>query len=149
MIKNKVVEISGLSKKYKKANKFAISDISIDCYEGEIVGLLGRNGAGKSTTIKCLTGFFPFEQGNVKICNYDIKKNPIDKSNGGIGIVPYVYQQAYRYYYSLWEAQQKNENKVIKEYVPKVKEIVIPVPQRKAKKRKMFSFLDEEIENGK
>lgn len=79
---------------------------------------------------------------------YEIKKNPIDKSNGGIGIVPYVYQQAYRYYYSLWEAQQKNEYKVIQEYVPKVKEIVIPVPQRKVKKRKMFSFLDEEIKDG-
>lgn len=87
MGKEKVVEISGLSKKYKKANKFAISDISIDCYEGEIVGLLGRNGAGKSTTIKCLTGFFPFEQGKVKICDHDIKKNPI-AAKKNLGYVP-------------------------------------------------------------
>lgn len=77
---------------------------------------------------------------------YEIKGNPIEKANGGIGIVPYIYQQAYRYYYSLWEAQQKNENKVMQEYIPVVKEIVIPIPERKIKKRKLFAFLDEEEE---
>ncbi len=76
---------------------------------------------------------------------FEVKGNSIEKANGGIGIVPYVYQQAYRYYYSLWEAQQKNKDKVVVEYVPVVKEIVIPVPQRQVKKRKVFSFLDEEI----
>ena len=78
---------------------------------------------------------------------YEVKGNSIEKANGGIGIVPYVYQQAYRYYYALWEAQQKNENKIVEEYIPTVKEIVIPVPQRKIKKRKLFTFLDEEVED--
>lgn len=59
---------------------------------------------------------------------FEIKGNPIEKANGGIGIVPYVYNNAYRYYYALWEAKQKNENKIVKEYVPIVKEIVIPPP---------------------
>ena len=75
---------------------------------------------------------------------FEIKKGSIEKANGRISIVPHVYQQAYRYYYSLWEAQQRNENKVIEEYIPEVKEIIIPVPQIKPKKRKLFSFLDEE-----
>lgn len=75
---------------------------------------------------------------------YDIKGNSIEKANGGIGIVPYIYQDAYKYYYSLWQAQQKNENKVIEEYRPTVKEIVIPRPQRKVKKRDLFTFLDKE-----
>lgn len=79
---------------------------------------------------------------------YEIKGNSIDKANGGIGIVPYVYQNAYRYYFSLWEAQQKNEHKIVEEYIPTVKEIVIPVPQRQIKKRKLFTFLDEEMEHG-
>ena len=60
--------------------------------------------------------------------------------------MPYVYQAAYRYYYALWEAQQKNQNVVINDYIPEVKEIIIPIPQRKVKKRKLFSFLDEEEE---
>ena len=80
---------------------------------------------------------------------YEIKGNNIEKANGGIGIVPYVYQQAYQYYFSLWEAQQKNKDAVIEEYVPKVKEIVIPIPQRNIKKRKLFTFLDEEEKHGK
>ena len=69
---------------------------------------------------------------------YEIKGNSIDKANGGIGIVPYIYQKAYQYYFSLWEAQQKNKDVIIEEYVPIVKEIIIPPPQRKQKKRKLF-----------
>lgn len=75
---------------------------------------------------------------------FEIKGNSIEKSNGGIGIVPYVYQNAYNYYLALWQAQQKNEHKVIVDYVPNVKEIVIPPPKRNVKKRPLFSFLDEE-----
>ena len=80
------------------------------------------------------------------IYHFEIKKGSIDKANGGIGIVPYVYQSAYRYYYSLWETQQKNQNITINDYIPEVKEITIPIPQRKIKKRKLFTFLDEEKE---
>ena len=77
---------------------------------------------------------------------YEVKGNPIEKANGGIGIVPYVYQNAYNYYLALWQAQQKNQDKVLTNYVPKVKEVVIPRPQRKVKKRELFTFLDEEVE---
>ena len=73
----KVVEISGLYKRYGKTGDYTIKDINITCNTGEIVGLLGRNGAGKSTTIKCLTGFFQFDKGVVKICGHDIKKEPM------------------------------------------------------------------------
>lgn len=75
---------------------------------------------------------------------YEIKGNSLEKANGGIGIIPYIYKNAHDYYYALWQAQQKNETKVIEHYVPVVKEIVIPNPQRNIKKRKLFTFLDEE-----
>ena len=75
---------------------------------------------------------------------FEIKGNSVEKANGGIGIVPYVYTQAYNYYYSLWLAQQKNEDKIVQEYIPKVKEIVIPIPEKNPRKRKLFSFLDDE-----
>ena len=77
---------------------------------------------------------------------YEVKGHSIEKANGGIGIVPYVYQHAYNYYLALWQAQQKNQDKVLNDYVPRVKEIVIPRPQRKVKKRELFTFLDEEKE---
>lgn len=77
---------------------------------------------------------------------YEIKGGDKEKANGGIGIVPYVYKDAYNYYYNLWLAQQKNKDIEINLYTPKVKEITIPRPQRKIKKRNLFTFLDEECE---
>ena len=81
---------------------------------------------------------------------YEVKGNIFDegKAQGGIGIVPYVYQHAYNYYYAIWEAQQKqahiHDASSMAEYIPKVIEVKIPVPQRQERKRKLFSFLDEE-----
>lgn len=75
---------------------------------------------------------------------YEIKGGDKSKANGGIGIVPYVYQDAYNYHYNLWLAQQKNKDVEVQLYVPKVREIVISRPERKVKKRNLFVFLDEE-----
>lgn len=77
---------------------------------------------------------------------YEIKGHDIEKANGSIGIVPHIYKDAYNYHYNLWLAQQKNKDIQIQLYEPKVKEIVIPRPQRKIKKRPLFTFLDEEEE---
>jgi hypothetical protein len=75
---------------------------------------------------------------------YEVKGNSIEKANGGIGIVPFIYKDAFNYYYALWQAQQQNKDKVIVDYQPKVIEVVIPRPQRKVKQRQLFTFLDEE-----
>lgn len=75
---------------------------------------------------------------------YEIKHGSLEKSGNGIGIVPFIYQNAYNYYYAQWEAQQKNIGKKVEAYVPKVKEIVIKSPQRQVRKRKAFTFLDKE-----
>ena len=48
------IEVEGLSKRY--GPKVAVDDVSFAVAEGEIFGLLGRNGAGKSTTVDCLAG---------------------------------------------------------------------------------------------
>ena len=53
------------------------------------------------------------------------------------------------YYLALWQAQQKNQDKVVEEYRPAIKEIVIPRPQAKIRKRQLFMFLDEENNSGK
>ena len=76
---------------------------------------------------------------------FEVKGNSIEKAKGGIGIVPYVYNDAYNYYYNIWLANQKNEE-ILKpeQMIIEVREVHIPVPQRKVKKRKLFTFLDEE-----
>lgn len=77
---------------------------------------------------------------------YEVKHNDPSKANGGIGIIPYCYRQAREYYYSLWLAQVRNEDKVINEYVPQVREVRIPPPQIKVKRRKAFTFFEEDEE---
>ena len=47
---------------------------------------------------------------------YEVKGNSKDKANGGIGIVPFVYRDAYNYYLGLYLAQNANENKDILAY---------------------------------
>lgn len=76
---------------------------------------------------------------------HEIKKNPIQQEKG-VAILPFVYKQAYDYYYAIWEARQKNEGKNIADYVPKVREVRILPPQRNIEKRQLFTFLDEEVE---
>lgn len=78
---------------------------------------------------------------------FEIKGNSIEKAHDGIGIVPYIYKDAYNYYYTLWLAKQKNSNKNIEQFVPKVKEVTIRRPVRQERKRPLFTFLDEECED--
>lgn len=81
---NEVLKVEALSKKYSKKAKYAVQNVTFCCYEGEIVGLLGHNGAGKSTTLKCIEGMLPFDEGAISICGHDVKKESlIAKSNMG------------------------------------------------------------------
>lgn len=73
-----LIKIENLCKKYSAKADYTIEDINITCNGGEIVAILGHNGAGKSTTIKCVTGMHPYEAGTIEICGYDMKTNPIE-----------------------------------------------------------------------
>lgn len=79
---------------------------------------------------------------------YEIKNNSLANANGGIGIIPYIYDDAYRYYYNLWLIEQSYTNKDISNYIPKKETITIVSPDRKTSIKKPFNFLmeDEEIE---
>ena len=72
---------------------------------------------------------------------FDIQHNGIEKSNGGVGIIPFCYQPARDYYYSLWLAQQQNENKVVQE---KEKVVVIKQPWRPNVFKKFFNLGEED-----
>ena len=73
------------------------------------------------------------------IYHFEIQHGDIAKSNGGIGIVPYVYDEARTYYYNLWMAQQQNISKDISQYIPQIEEVVIKQPQKKKNRKKLFS----------
>ncbi len=82
-----MLTVKNLKKTYPKSDRIAVDDISFELKQGEIFGFLGQNGAGKSTTIKCLTGILPFDSGSIEICGHDIVKEPI-KAKMQMGYVP-------------------------------------------------------------
>lgn len=79
--------ISHLKKRYINNKRYSINDLTLDLKAGEIFGFLGQNGAGKSTTIKCITGIHPYDEGQIVVCGYDMKKDPISAKKN-IGYVP-------------------------------------------------------------
>ena len=68
-----MIEINNLKKNY--GNVKAVNNISFTIGDGEIVGFLGSNGAGKSTTLKILSGYLTPTNGQVRINNFDISQN--------------------------------------------------------------------------
>lgn len=75
---------------------------------------------------------------------YVIRKESLEKGNGSIGIVPYKYDEANRYYYSIWEANHRVQPTILQKYEPKVVEITIPVPQRPKVAKRLFKMLEED-----
>jgi len=68
-----VLEVKNLKKIYR--NGRGITDISFDINQGEIFGLLGPNGSGKTTIMKSITGLVRPNEGTVKICGKNILDN--------------------------------------------------------------------------
>lgn len=74
-----VVKIENLVKRYKEL--IALDHFNLEIKEGEVFGLLGPNGSGKTTTINCLLSLLSFDKGNIEIfgeemtpSSYNIKK---------------------------------------------------------------------------
>ncbi|MGN0515510.1 ABC transporter ATP-binding protein [Eubacterium sp.] len=66
------IEVRQLSKSYGK--KIAVDNISLSVKSGTVFGLLGANGAGKSTTIECILGTKTADSGTVRIFGHNPKK---------------------------------------------------------------------------
>jgi len=67
----------------------ALKGVSLDVYQGEIVALLGANGAGKSTTIKTITGLLKPAKGKIEFMGHDITRHePEPIAELGIACVP-------------------------------------------------------------
>ena len=80
-----LIETKHLVKRYAEVT--AVDDISLSVQEGELFGLLGPNGSGKTTMIKVLTGQIPPSSGEVHIMGIDVVREPV-KVREKVGIVP-------------------------------------------------------------
>tara|TARA_B100000214_G_scaffold159486_1_gene114475 strand:- start:2103 stop:2822 length:720 start_codon:yes stop_codon:yes gene_type:complete len=80
-----MIKVIGLTKYY--GSKPAAKDISFEVQKGEVFGLLGTNGAGKSTTIKMLCGLLKPTRGSIKIGEVDLQRMPL-KAKSLMGYLP-------------------------------------------------------------
>jgi len=65
-----MIRVEGLTKDY--GPRRAISDLTFDAEQGEILGFLGPNGAGKTTTMRILTGYMPPTAGKAEVAGFDV-----------------------------------------------------------------------------
>ena len=78
-----VIEVKNLIKEYKEIK--AVDNLSFEVHEGEILGLLGPNGSGKTTTINCLLSLLNYSSGSIKIFGKEMKPDSYDiKSKIGV-----------------------------------------------------------------
>ncbi len=82
-----LLSVSQISASYGDSQ--ALFDVSFEIEGGEVMALLGRNGVGKSTTIKSVCGMLPISQGIIRFNGQDIMRLPSHKiARLGIGLAP-------------------------------------------------------------
>ena len=70
-----MLEVKNLCKSYRS---FTLSGLNFSLPEGYILGFIGQNGAGKSTTIKCLTGVNEYDEGEIKFFGKNLKTDSLE-----------------------------------------------------------------------
>lgn len=111
------ITVKNLKKSY--GSQLVLDNISFSIKSGEIVGFLGNNGAGKSTTMKIITGYISYDAGSVEVCGIDVEKNPIE-THRRIGYLPEhnpIYPEMYvkeylRFVAGLYKLGSESKNRV-------------------------------------
>jgi len=80
-----MIEVQGLTKSY--GDTLALSDVSFTVRQGEVVGFLGQNGAGKSTTMRIIAGSLGASSGTARVGGFDVAEEP-RKVQGMLGYAP-------------------------------------------------------------
>ncbi len=86
--------ILGVNNLCKKYDRFSLKDVSFQIPKGYIMGFVGRNGAGKSTTIKCIMDLIAFDSGSIEVFGLDNRKSSgeIRARVGYVGEEQYFYE---------------------------------------------------------
>jgi ABC-2 type transport system ATP-binding protein len=83
-----IIEVQGLSKKFKTVS--ALQNLNLNIEKGEIFGIIGPDGAGKTTFLRILTGVLVPSTGKVNVCNVNVVRSP-DLVKSKIGVVPQTF----------------------------------------------------------
>ncbi|QSX05210.1 ABC transporter ATP-binding protein [Sedimentibacter sp. zth1] len=117
-----IVEIENLVKRYKEVT--ALDHLSLNIDEGEIFGLLGPNGSGKTTVINCILSLLQYDKGNIKVfgkemtpSSYDIKKDiGVVMQNVAVYNELTVYENI-DYFCSLYVKDKNNRKQLVEEAI--------------------------------
>ncbi len=82
-----VIEVAGLSKAYpsRRGTVHALSDVNFSAYRGEVLGIVGPNGSGKTTMLRCALGLVHPSAGSVQVLGHSVDK--LEMVAGDIGAV--------------------------------------------------------------
>ena len=130
----RLLEVEGLTKKYPK---FTLKNVSFSLEQGRIMGLIGKNGAGKSTTLKSMLNMVCPDSGTIQMLGHDFRQDEeICKQNVGVvlgsiqfyqdkklqtitSVTKRFYQNwddaAYRKYMSMFELDEQKQVKQLSE----------------------------------
>ncbi len=82
-----ILSVRHLSKSYR--SRKVVSDVSLSVQSGETIGLLGANGAGKTTSFYMIVGLVPSDNGTIHLDNREISRLSMDeRSHLGLGYLP-------------------------------------------------------------
>lgn len=108
-----IIEVREVKKSYGK--KEVLHQVNLSVEEGSIHGFIGRNGCGKTTLIKCMTGIYKVDAGEIKICGEPVYENPKVKAQIGYVADQNHYFENYRidemvdFYQKMYPTFQKKD----------------------------------------
>lgn len=117
-----IIKVENLVKRY--GDLIALDHFEMELYEGEVLGLLGPNGSGKTTAINCILSLLKFDKGNIEIFGkpmspeaYDIKRNiGIIMQNVAVFDELTVYENI-DYFCGLYITDKKERRKLVEEAI--------------------------------
>ena len=82
------VSFQNVSFSYQGSKEASLSHISFDAAPGEMIGVIGGTGSGKSTLVNLIPRFYDVTEGQVLVDGTDVRAIPLSRLRGGIGVVP-------------------------------------------------------------
>ena len=82
------VSFQNVSFSYQGSKEASLSHISFDAAPGEMIGVIGGTGSGKSTLVNLIPRFYDVTEGQVLVNGTDVRAIPLSRLRGGIGVVP-------------------------------------------------------------
>ena len=88
------IVFEGVGFRYPGQDRWAVRDLSFTLRAGEVLALVGENGAGKTTIVKLLTRLYDPDEGRILLDGHDLRDYALDDVRGGIGV---IFQDFVRY----------------------------------------------------